>query len=472
MFENLLGQSASGQLIQDIESGVLAPAMLFSGPPASGKGTAALELGRVVSCETGQAAWNCGCPACSRHRLLTHPDLLCLGWRPFSAEIAACAGAFSRETGNAPSRLLFIRSIRKLLARFNPVLWEDEPKGAKISPLVNSLEEDLDELEALARESAAAAGGPSPESEVALAAARVKPALEKLAEGMIKSAFKLESEGMGETIPIAQIRRAAFWSRLAPQGKGKLVIIENADRMQEEARNSLLKLLEEPPGRSRFVLCSARPGGLPRTILSRLRSYRFISRDAAVEADVIRRVFRDSCVAVGDSGEGERGSSERVRGISTYLDSFLPVSSDTLEALAAFFAASVAYRAALLSKRQGRQLPDEVVLLGRSCAPKAEAAGLGRPKGDSAGVIALILEKAEKFELRSLFSRFLCCLLERVSVSSIVSESVNVAVAPAYNDLWKRCSSWADNAVGLYNLRPAQALEKLFTDLSRGMAGL
>ena len=150
MFENLLGQAAANQLIGDMESGVLAPAMLFSGPPASGKGTAALELGRVISCEavSGRAAWNCGCPACSRHRLLVHPDLLCFGFRPFSAEIAASAGAFLRETGSASSRVLFIRSIRKLLARFNPVLWEDEPKGKKFAQLVDSLEEDLDDLDA------------------------------------------------------------------------------------------------------------------------------------------------------------------------------------------------------------------------------------------------------------------------------------------------------------------------------------
>ena len=51
MFENVLGQSASLQLTSDVEAGRLAQSMLFEGPQASGKGTAALELGRVVSCE-------------------------------------------------------------------------------------------------------------------------------------------------------------------------------------------------------------------------------------------------------------------------------------------------------------------------------------------------------------------------------------------------------------------------------------
>ena len=159
MFENVLGQNASDQLVLDVNSGILAPAMLFSGPVSSGKGTAALELGRIISCEdasasqqTGTGSWNCGCSACSRHRSLIHPDLICLGWKPFSAEIAASARSFTRdlESGSmeigSQSQMLFIRSLRKLLARFNPVLWEDDPKGGKLFPLVNSIEEDLDEL--------------------------------------------------------------------------------------------------------------------------------------------------------------------------------------------------------------------------------------------------------------------------------------------------------------------------------------
>jgi hypothetical protein len=42
----------------------------------------------------------------------------------------------------------------------------------------------------------------------------------------------------------------------------------------------------------------------------------------------------------------------------------------------------------------------------------------------------------------------------------------------AYNEVWKKNTDWAESAVAVYNLRPAQALEKLFTDLSRGMADL
>ena len=466
MFENVLGQAAAAQLVKDIETGFLAPAMLFSGPHASGKGTAALELGRVISCEAGTANWNCQCPSCGRHRLLLHPDLLCLGPRSFSAEIAAGAGAFLRETaaspetGNAASRLLFIRAVRKLLARFNPVLWEDEPRKGKIAiaPLVNSLEEDLDELELLVPHAGAVenqAGNPVKNP------VENRDALVKLTEGMLKSAFKLESEGMSETIPIDQIRRAAWWGRLAPAGRGKLLIIENADRMQNEARNSLLKLLEEPSARLTVALTTVRPGSLLPTVLSRLRPYRFGARTAAVEAEVIRRIFKD----------------KQETGIGAYLDSFLPVSALTLKALAAFFAASAAYKAVLLSRKQGCAVSDEVVLLGKLTAPLAEAAGLGRPRGEAAAVTALILERAAKFEIRSLFSRFLASLLELVSLNDRRAGFEGNGAFPflpsvPYNELWKKCSAWGETAMVSYKLAPALVLEKLFTDLSRGMASL
>jgi DNA polymerase-3 subunit gamma/tau len=459
VFENLLGQSAAGRLVADIEGAALAPAMLFSGPPASGKGTAALELARVISCEaetkaaakSSRAAWKCPCASCSRHRLLIHPDLLCLGYKPFSAEIAASASSFLREAASSAearissSRILFIRSVRKLLARFNPVLWEDEPKAGKISPMVNSLEEDLDDLAFL-----------SARSPVDL------DSVTKLTEDIIKGAFKLQSEGMSETVPIGQIRRAAVWSRLAPLSGGKLLVIENAHRMQDEARNSLLKLLEEPPGRLTVVLTAPRPGSLIPTIVSRLRHYAFNSREAEVEREVIRRVFKD---------EDSKG------GIGPYLDSFLPVSSAALEALAAFFAASAACRAAFLSKKQGRPISGDVVLLGKTSAPKAEAAGLGGPREDTAAVINLIIEKAEKFELRSLFSRFLSCLLEQVSMSRRAAESLSSALPSAlpsvsFSQAWRECSNWAETAAGIYNLRPAQVLEKLFIDISLRMAQL
>jgi DNA polymerase-3 subunit gamma/tau len=370
-----------------------------------------------------------------------------LGSRAFSSEIAAAGAAFTKDTESSAAHTLFIRSARKLLARFNPVLMEDDPKLAKLAPQAAALEEALNELdERIAKKKRG----------------DEKANWEKLLVSIIKDSGKLEAEGISDAIPIAQIRRASWWCRLAPAGKAKLLLIENADRMKEDSRNSLLKLLEEPPGTVTLILSSARPKTLLPTILSRLRPYRFAARSAETEAEVLRRVFR---AEGGDLPGGEKGSL-----IAAYLDSFLPVPGEALEAAAAFFAASVAYKAALLIRRGSGALPDEITLLGKYASARSSAAGLERLQ-DSSEVSAGVLKKTENFGFRSLFSRFLQSLL------SLVSESLRSDPSPSpsligYNELWKQCTAEAESAVMIYNLNPGMVLERLFTVLSRGLAEL
>jgi DNA polymerase-3 subunit gamma/tau len=433
VFENIIAQGAVLQLTEDIRSGRLAPSMLFWGPPASGKGSAALELARVLSCEGG-ASWNCACPSCARHRYLLHGDFLALGSRPFAAEIAASRAAFLREPASAATKTLFIRSLRKLLARFSPVLMEDDPRAGKLASLLQSLEEELDELESPAAEAGSAG-------------------LEKIAGSIEKSAFKLEDEGISDLIPIAQIRRAAYWSRLAPNGRRKTLLIENADRMREEARNSLLKILEEPPETLSIVLTVQRREALMPTILSRLRPYRFLKRDGEGEMEVIRRVFRDSAAGP----------------ISAYLDSFLPQSSEKLYPLAAFFIASLARSAAVSLKKRGQsEIPPELAALGTRCGPIAEAAGFAKVLS-AREVIAAILEGSGGFEARS-FPRFLALILDLVS--QIEREQGATPRSIAYNDIWRKYTTGAEAAAEVWNQTPALALEALFFRLGEALAGV
>jgi DNA polymerase-3 subunit gamma/tau len=454
VFENIIAQNAVFQLTEDMLSRRLAPSMLFFGPAASGKGSAALELARVLSCETqdGQVPWNCTCPACTRHRHLIHSDLLLLGSRPFAPEIAAARAAFLREPGSPAARTLFIRSLRKLLARFSPALWEDEPKLGKLSPLLQSLEEELDEFESLS---------------APLAASRNEraEALEKLMDSILKNALKLEDEGMGDTIPIAQIRRAAYWGRLAPNGRRKMLIIENADRMQEGARNSLLKILEEPPESLTIILTVQRREAIMPTILSRLRPYRFLKRDEEKEREVIRRVFRDAAPGTAENAAGNGAAPAGL--ISAYLDSFLPQSAEKLYPLAAFFVASIARTGALSLKKRGiSEIPAELAALGTRCAPIAEAAGFGKVLS-AREVIGTVLAESANFEARS-FPRFLRLMLDLVS--QIQKEAAANPRFIAYNDMWRKYASEAEAAAGVWNQSPALALESLFYRLQEAAA--
>jgi DNA polymerase-3 subunit gamma/tau len=437
MFDNVLGQPAVQQIIRDRDEGALAPSMLFSGPAASGKGTAGLELARILSCEDPRAPWNCACSACTRHRFLNHPDLLILGSRSFSAEICAATAAFLREPELPAARLLFIRAVRKLLVRFFPMLWEEDmAKLGKLSAVLLSLEEDLDGIWADAQ------GGAK--------SAKAEGSLHKCCDSILKNALKLESAGISDFIPIGHVRRAAYWCRLAPTGKGKLLLIENADRMQDGARNSLLKILEEPPESVHIVLTTAHEEALLPTVLSRLRPYRFRARSPEEEAEVLRRVFR---------AETQEGS---VRG---FLDSFLPVSGDGLRPLAAYCAASIALGTAF-ALRGLAPLPEDLVALGKYTVPISEAAGLGRPDKDTQVIIAKLNAGAEKFEVRGLFAQFLAQLLSLVSdVQRTCGNSIGGFVADC--DTWRRLAGEAATAVGVYNQTPALALERFITELKR-----
>jgi DNA polymerase-3 subunit gamma/tau len=454
VFENIIAQAAAGQLAEDIRSNRLAPSMLFFGPPASGKGSAALELARALSCENGAidtapaAPWNCSCPACLRHRCLIHGDLLLLGQRPFAAEIAASRTAFLREKTTA-TRTLFIRSLRKLTARFSPVLWEDDPKAGKFSPLLQSLEEALDEFES---RSAALTGGAEADG----------AAMEKLGDSLLKDALKLEAEGMGETIPIAQIRRAAYWSRLAPVGKHKTLIFENADRMQEGARNSLLKILEEPPEAVSIILCVQRREAVLPTIASRLRPYRFLKREEEEEREIIRRVFRDSPAR---QREGERQQAGGL--VSAYIDSFFSQPLEKLYPLAAFFIASLARSSALsFKKRGGDSIPAALTALGAYCAPIAEAAGFGR-SSTAREVIGTLLAESDGFQARS-FPRFLRLVLDLAAESIRQGEAGPHSIA--YNDIWRNHINQAEAAAGVWNQNPTLVLESLFCRLQEALA--
>ena len=55
----------------------------------------------------------------------------------------------------------------------------------------------------------------------------------------------------------------------ASNGRRKVAIISDADRLQPQAANAFLKTLEEPPKDSLLLLLSALPEALPDTILSR-----------------------------------------------------------------------------------------------------------------------------------------------------------------------------------------------------------
>lgn len=72
------------------------------------------------------------------------------------------------------------------------------------------------------------------------------------------------------TITIDSIRRLYDQTKTV-EPKGRIVIIDYAERMGSGAQNAFLKLLEEPNQYTHFILLSHAPGGLLPTITSRVQ---------------------------------------------------------------------------------------------------------------------------------------------------------------------------------------------------------
>jgi DNA polymerase-3 subunit delta' len=85
-------------------------------------------------------------------------------------------------------------------------------------------------------------------------------------------------------IPLGEIMDLRRELALKSHGqKHRIFLISHADRMNREASNSLLKILEEPPGGVVFFLTTSKPGRLLPTIVSRCQKVQF---NTLTESDI------------------------------------------------------------------------------------------------------------------------------------------------------------------------------------------
>lgn len=302
MYENIINQNAASLLKSDIEKGILPGAVLFSGNASTGKFSAALETARILSCRgPKKGLWTCTCQSCLQHKALVSNNVVIAGPRDCTPEISAASQTFLKALSeNAKyleaTRYLFIRSIRKLTSRFSQILWQGHSSMNKIAVLTGEIDEVLETIDF---------PHSLPESEE----------VGKTVKKLVELCGKLESDFLYDSIPIDNIRNISAWARLKASEGQKTIIIENADRMLEGVRNALLKILEEPPKDTVFILTTSKRNCVMPTILSRVRNYNFSERTVESQNEVIHRVFH----ATDFNGT-----------IDNFLLSFLPVSSEKL----------------------------------------------------------------------------------------------------------------------------------------------
>ena len=331
---------------------------------------------------------------------MVSPNLMLLGPRDCSLEIQAAQKAFVSSVSLGDShvnatRYLFLRSVRKLQNRFNPALWQDSDKLNKIAVLTGELDERMEEIDV---------GRELPDIK----------AVEENVQKIVELCKKLEGDFMYDSVPILQIRNLSVWARIGAASGTKVIVIERAERMLEGVRNALLKILEEPPANTLFILTAERKSAVMPTILSRLRPYPFSSRTSDEEKEIIDRVFHDGTVLMPSNG----GSV-----IQHYLEGFLPVRPEIVEKRAADF----------FDQIFGGQIPDVADLV--------KACGKFEPR-----VLLKIFLTALEAKSRELFS----------SASGVQKARV---VSAAARNVWLNVST--------YNQNVQSALEELLCALAR-----
>jgi len=98
---------------------------------------------------------------------------------------------------------------------------------------------------------------------------------------------------------VEQMRQIEKEANFRPfEGKARVFLVDEADKLNDASANALLKVLEEPPRTSHLILITARPAMLLPTILSRCQMIRFAPlTPAEIESHLLRNKLADAKTA-------------------------------------------------------------------------------------------------------------------------------------------------------------------------------
>jgi DNA polymerase-3 subunit delta' len=151
----------------------------------------------------------------------------------------------------------------------------------------------------------------------------------------------------GQFIKISQMREMSEKAQYRPyDGRRRVYIIDEADRLNQQAANSILKVLEEPPDTTLLALVTSKPYALLDTIRSRCQMLSFAPLTAAEletflkanykrpieETRMLARLARGS---IGRALEIDLGVYREQRGLMLDIIESLAITRDTIKLLGA-----------------------------------------------------------------------------------------------------------------------------------------
>lgn len=120
------------------------------------------------------------------------------------------------------------------------------------------------------------------------------------------------------TIGVAEVRDLVRRSALSPVGRRwQILIVEDADRLTEQACNALLKAIEEPTDRTVWMLCAPTVDDVLQTIRSRCRLVSLSTPSTADVADFLVRSEGVPLELAAHAARSSQGHIGRARALAT-----------------------------------------------------------------------------------------------------------------------------------------------------------
>ena len=128
------------------------------------------------------------------------------------------------------------------------------------------------------------------------------------------------NEDVARGIRVKQIRMLAPFLMVRPtMSDRRVIIVDAAEELEKEAANAILKMLEEPPAGTVFLLVSHAPERLLPTIRSRCRQLRLSPLDHGVMTSALKAALPDAdsheISSLAEIGEGSPGRAIAYRGL-------------------------------------------------------------------------------------------------------------------------------------------------------------
>ncbi|CAN5871488.1 DNA polymerase III subunit delta' [soil metagenome] len=133
---------------------------------------------------------------------------------------------------------------------------------------------------------------------------------------------------------VEQMRHIEGEANFRPfEGKARVFIVDDADKLNDQSANALLKTLEEPPPTSHIILITSRPAMLLPTIRSRCQSIRFSPLTAG---EIEQHLLRNKLATPAEAGLRARAGNGSIgRALAGDVESFKERRAAMLQVLTA-----------------------------------------------------------------------------------------------------------------------------------------